>query len=388
MACGLALAGCGEPSVAGRDAPAARSGAVASAGDDGSADPARRSAADPDPLASCIADLRARGEAAPTVQRALCSELTRNEIPGAAVAIADATSVRVALAAGSRCDAGDDPVLPDTAFRIGSISKALTAATAVRLHEGVALHDPVGPHLPAWPQALHGVTLRQLLDHTAGLPDPPLDASLARLEGEALVQALTRGAPTTPPGTTFHYANGGFVLAGLALTRATTTPWPRLLAEHVTGPAPVTADAVEAERVACGRLAGRAYTVQEDFDELAHGAAFTVPAGGLIVDAPRLASLAVALIDDLELDPEAPPAVASDRATWTYALGLRRRTSRDGTRVWFHGGDTGTFAADLTILPDLRIAVVTLARGDAHLSSTSLAALAHAAPQVDLAPPR
>ena len=58
-------------------------------------------------------------------------------------------------------------------MRIASVAKAFSGATALSLvDEGVlSLDDTIAERLPELPEAWGEVTLRQLLNHTSGLPD-------------------------------------------------------------------------------------------------------------------------------------------------------------------------------------------------------------------------
>lgn len=83
------------------------------------------------------------------------------------------------------------PNMPDTRYKLMSISKTLITAAVMRLvQEGrLALADPVGKHLPGWPAPWSDVTLHDLLDHSSGLP--PLELEWR----EAQVRAGERGFP-------------------------------------------------------------------------------------------------------------------------------------------------------------------------------------------------
>jgi CubicO group peptidase (beta-lactamase class C family) len=61
----------------------------------------------------------------------------------------------------------------DDHMRLASVAKAFSGATALSLvSKGVlSLGDTIGELLPKLPKAWHGVALRQLLNHTSGIPD-------------------------------------------------------------------------------------------------------------------------------------------------------------------------------------------------------------------------
>lgn len=146
------------------------------------------------------------------------------------------------------------------AFRIASVTKMMTAtALLVLADQGrCRLDDPTGRHLPrnlvdrfqdskgrAYGAA---ITLRQLLDHTSGLPNffsqpPILDAvrhggGRRRFTPPDLVDLAAAGQPpTSPPGTARSYTDTGFLLAGLIIEALTRRPLQEAYRELVLDPA-------------------------------------------------------------------------------------------------------------------------------------------------------
>ncbi|MTD17201.1 serine hydrolase [Nakamurella sp. YIM 132087] len=61
----------------------------------------------------------------------------------------------------------------DDHMRIASVAKAFSGATALALVDAgeLSLDDTIGDVLPAMPKAWAAVTLRQLMNHTSGVPD-------------------------------------------------------------------------------------------------------------------------------------------------------------------------------------------------------------------------
>ncbi|OBF90719.1 penicillin-binding protein [Mycobacterium sp. 852002-51152_SCH6134967] len=113
------------------------------------------------------------------------------------------------------------PVDGDTVFRIGSTTKTFTGTTLMRLVDQgkVDLDAPVRRYLPdfavADPSASVTVTVRQLLNHTAGwLGDDLQDFGRGDDALSRYVASMTRLPQLTPPGTVFAYNNAGLVVAG------------------------------------------------------------------------------------------------------------------------------------------------------------------------------
>ena len=93
--------------------------------------------------------------------------------PPGAIVVVQRGSDRSVHAAGVAEVGSDTAPGVDDHMRLASVSKAFSGAAALALvDEGVlSLDDTIGQRLPDLPAAWHDVTLRQLLDHTSGLPD-------------------------------------------------------------------------------------------------------------------------------------------------------------------------------------------------------------------------
>src|SRR5438105_3715077 len=128
-------------------------------------------------------------------------------------------------------------VPPETTFRVASITKAIVAATAMRLvEEGrLALDEPLtGLRLP-W----QGITLRHLLSHQAGLAHDWTKRLSGYGEGGDALQRLAAdeavGGPVGP-GRYFTYSNPGYWLTGALVERAAEMPFEEALRTFVLEP--------------------------------------------------------------------------------------------------------------------------------------------------------
>lgn len=131
-------------------------------------------------------------------------------------------------------------------MRIASVAKAFSGATAlVLVDRGVlGLTDTIGKWLPKLPAAWHAVTLRQLLQHTSGVPDfirtkAFLDAYTKSPNDPPPPATLLRYAPSKldfPPGTEYVYSNSDNIAVGLMIEAATDQPYETVLARRVLRP--------------------------------------------------------------------------------------------------------------------------------------------------------
>lgn len=110
-------------------------------------------------------------------------------------------------------------------FRVASIAKAFTAVTVDRLVASGAMRfdDPLGKYLGAFERS--AITIRQLLDHSSGVPDIYGMPEFARghrepISREQYIALLASAKPNFPPGTSNAYSNSGYSLLAFAVERA------------------------------------------------------------------------------------------------------------------------------------------------------------------------
>ena len=114
------------------------------------------------------------------------------------------------------------PVTPDTAFRIASMTKAFTGYSILKLRdEGrLRLDDPVSKYVPETQGWAKGITVGDLLHHTAGfVTDDPWGDRQQPLRETEFTKMLKAGVPfSTSPGTRYEYSNFGYATLGRIIT--------------------------------------------------------------------------------------------------------------------------------------------------------------------------
>jgi CubicO group peptidase (beta-lactamase class C family) len=128
-----------------------------------------------------------------------------------------------------------------TRFRIGSMNKMFTAVATLQLVEAnkLALDDPIGQHLPGYPnkQVAAKVTVRHLLTHTGGTGDifgPEFDQHRLQLrEHRDYLQLYGSRGLTQAPGARFEYSNYGFVLLGALIEHVSGMSYDDYVGDHV-----------------------------------------------------------------------------------------------------------------------------------------------------------
>ena len=168
-----------------------------------------------------VAKLRS---AMPEVDRIFRAYATDKKIPGMIWGVVIDGQVAHLGSFGVRDRTSQAPITSDTAFRIASMTKSFTALAILKLRDDgrLSLEDPVSRWIGEFARMERPtrdtppLTIRQLLSHSAGLPednpwgDQQLSATDAQLTGW-----LRIGIPfSTPPGTRYEYSNYAFGLLG------------------------------------------------------------------------------------------------------------------------------------------------------------------------------
>jgi CubicO group peptidase (beta-lactamase class C family) len=128
-----------------------------------------------------------------------------------------------------------------TVYRLGSSSKQFTAALVMKLVERgmVGLDDPVDRHLPQMPRKWLGITVRQLLNHTSGVPntsDAGSSSWAKKLSPAGLLALVSGRGLQFPAGSKFAYSNSNYVMLGEIAERHYGKPLPQIFADELFGP--------------------------------------------------------------------------------------------------------------------------------------------------------
>lgn len=143
---------------------------------------------------------------------------------------------------GARGFVGDAPPTNDTQYRIGSITKSLTAALVMRLRdEGkLDLNDRVDAHLDdAKTEAFGRLSIAQLLAHTSGITSESPGSWWERSVGDtwdALAADLTPAELKLRAGKQFHYSNTGYGILGEIIARRRESTWLDALRDEILTP--------------------------------------------------------------------------------------------------------------------------------------------------------
>jgi CubicO group peptidase (beta-lactamase class C family) len=176
-------------------------------------------------LASLLIPQSAGSAQADLVRTYLQTLIDQNAVPGLAVVVIQRGEVKHRVTLGLADRAANTAVTPNTRFESASLVKPFVAmATLLLVQDGkIDLDAPLKTYLAEAPSAWDGVTLRQILSHSAGLPYevPRIASDLAcRVLSESdLLKRATAQPLMSAPGTQYSYSDLGYQLASIVIAR-------------------------------------------------------------------------------------------------------------------------------------------------------------------------
>jgi CubicO group peptidase (beta-lactamase class C family) len=180
-------------------------------------------------------------DAIDTATTLLNTLVRKSKTPGLQYLAVSRDGVVFAHDAGAADLASARPVSSQTTMMAHSMSKTITAAAVLQLVEAarVGLDDPVSRYVDT-PYG-HAITVRQLLSHTSGIPNPvPLRwvhpaTEHASFDEEAALRTVLRKHPRLAfsPGARYAYSNIGYWLLGRVVERASGEPFTTYVSGHV-----------------------------------------------------------------------------------------------------------------------------------------------------------
>ncbi len=269
------------------------------------------------------------------------------------------------------------PTTTDRQYRIGSITKTITAVLVMQCLEDdlLALEDPVGRFIPE--TGYGAATVRSLLAHVSGMQSEPVGPWWERSPGVSIDEVLAANdgsGAVFGPEEHYHYSNLGYALLGEAVARLRGRAWVELVQERVLDPLGMSRTSYLPEPpyapgLSVHHLAG---TLTE---EPLHDTGAMAPAGQLWSTLEDLARFGAFLGegDPAVLDPATlsamrrpvPPALE-------YGLGLRLVPHADGV-LCGHTGSMPGFQATVFTDPLNHVGVVALTNSTTGFSGGELA---------------
>jgi len=262
------------------------------------------------------------------------------------------------------------PVWPTTKFRIGSISKPLTAVGLMELVEAgkVDLDAPVQKYVPSFPDKGSPITVRMVAGHLAGIRH-------YKDEGEVLIQKhydnvldglkiFENDRLVSPPGAEFHYSSYGFNLLSAVIESASGQKFLDYMQEHVfdsIGLAHTTAD----QNTKIVEERSRFYEKEKD------GTLENAPyvdnsykwaGGGFLSTSEDLVRFGTALLQpgvlkEATLKDMFTPQQTKSGKPIEYGIGWFVRKSKSGKLIYEHSGGSVGGTSQLIIYPETHAVV-------------------------------
>ena len=144
------------------------------------------------------------------------------------------------------------PATPRTRFRLGSVSKTLTAAAIATLYERgrLDLDAPVQTYVPAYPKKPWPVTTRELMGDVAGVHRIRGDNNDNTPMGDCanLAEAVATFADEPllfEPGTRYRFSTNGWILLSAVVEAAADEPLPQFMTREILVPLGMTGTVVD-----------------------------------------------------------------------------------------------------------------------------------------------
>lgn len=311
------------------------------------------------------------------IEAAVSKFMASTHVPGISVGVVENGEFEWASGFGFADVENNVPASEHTLFRLGSISKPLSATGAMELWEQgkLDLDAPVQKYCPAFPQKQAPITTRLVMGHLGGIRhyksgsqddaevgntkhfDDPIQAGLDFFKNDPLL---------SDPGKQFHYSTQGYTLVGCVMEGASGAKYVDFMRRNVFAPAGMEQTQAD-NRFIIIPYRTRFYQktksgVVENADFL--DSSYKIPGGGWLSSADDMARFEVAILGDKLLQPATRdlmwmPLKPAEGKPNGYALGWGTFTE-DGIRYVGHsGGQQGT-STDFLIAPEKRAGVVVL----------------------------
>jgi CubicO group peptidase (beta-lactamase class C family) len=345
----------------------------------------------------------ASGSNIAAIDRYVQKEMEAARLPGMSLGVVKGDEIIYLKGFGEADDSGRE-VTPQTPFLIASLTKSFTALAVMQLAEEgkVDLDAPVHRYVPwfqvADPEASAKITVRQLLNHTSGLPSlsegeyEMLAGPPAKDDLENTVRGLRTVQLTSPPGEVFQYSNVGYATLALVVQTVSGEPYGEYLEQHVYGPLRMHNSFVSQwEAQMSGMATGYRYwfgvpmAYDWSYSHAELGAGFTISSaedlahyliaqlnGGRYRGTQILSPEGIAEMHR----PNVPSRVSPYPIEESYGMGWFVREYASGLRTVEHAGDAPNFHADVVMVPGEQLGVVLLANGRNGLQPARISTIA------------
>jgi serine beta-lactamase-like protein LACTB, mitochondrial len=314
------------------------------------------------------------------IEKAASSFMAANSVPGISAAVVQDGELVWSEGFGMADLENFVPATSFTLFRLGSISKPITATAILQLSERgkLDLDAEVQKYCPAFPKKEWPITTRELLGHLGGIRhynpdgkgDIPEDSAKHFSSMEDSLEIFSGDALVAKPGTKFHYSTYGYTVLGCVLEGAAAEKYMDYVKENVFDPARM-AETRDDNFFAIVPHRSRWYHkdkagVVENAGVL--DSSYKIPGGGLVSSAEDMARFEIAIMANKLLKPATrdlmwTPQKTTDGSQNNYALGWGTEKKYGLALVEHTGGQQGT-STSIILVPERHAGIVVLANMD------------------------
>ncbi|MBE3072728.1 MAG: beta-lactamase family protein [Acidobacteria bacterium] len=314
------------------------------------------------------ADVQAR------IERAITTEMARQDIPAVSIAVAVDGIVRWSNGYGMADLENFVPATASTMYRVASVTKPITATAVMQLVEAgkLDLDAPIQRYVPTFPEKPWPITLRHLLSHVSGIRAYKGSEQSSTKYYATLTEGLElfKDDPLLhQPGTKYSYSTYNYNLLGIAVEAASGVPFYSYIRDHILKPAG--ADHVVVDEVAAiipNRAEGYVKSTNGELrNSLLADTSYKIPAGGLCAPVVDLAKFAIAFQSAKLVKPETVRQMwtvhpATDRTPLPgnrlgYGIGWMMRMDGSDVEI-YHTGNQQRVSNLLYLEPRRRVIVV------------------------------
>ena len=311
-----------------------------------------------------------------TARAAILDSMARSGVPGASIAISLNDTLIWSEGFGYADVEQRVFVTPSTKFRIGSVSKPLTASALAQLVEQgkIDLDAPIQKYVPNFPKKRWPITARELAGHLAGIRHYRNAEFLLQKHFATVQEGLTIFQDDTllfEPGTKFSYSSYGWNLLSAAVEGASGEPFLTYMERHVLGPLGMhntTAEYVDSiltYRAHFYTLGKNRTLINAPFVDNSYKWA----GGGFLSTPEDLILYARMWLDEGFLKPETKKLFMTSQRTTSgdmtkYGLGWFDVVDRKGRHIVSHDGGSVGGTSSLLLYPEKRFIVVVICNSD------------------------
>lgn len=311
------------------------------------------------------------------IEAAVSQFMADSHVPGVSVAVVENGEYEWAGGFGLADMENNVPASEHTLFRLGSISKSLTATAAMELFERgkLDLDAPVQKYCPAFPQKPWPISTRQVMGHLGGIrhykgdsQDDPEVGNTKHFEDtiQSGLDFFKNDPLVSEPGKQFHYSTQGYTLVGCVIEGAAAEKYVAFMRQNVFSPAHMEATqadnrfAIIPYRTRFYRKTDAGLVQNAEFLD----SSYKIAGGGWLSSAEDMARFEVAILNDKLMrrstrDLMWTPLKPADGSKDEYALGWAT-SSEGGIAVTGHAGGQQGCSTQFLIAPALRAGVVVL----------------------------